>query len=305
MRISGFSFARNANKLYYPIVESIRSILPICDEFVLALGTGDEDDTTRDLIESIGDPKIKIIETHWPAWEAGASHVFAQQTNIALEQCRGDWCFYLQCDEVVHEEDLAAVTAQCKAHLVNKEVEGLLFDYRHFWGDYDHHHLNHAWYPQEIRIIRNRIDVQSYRDAQSFRINDRKLNVARSGAKIYHYGWVRPPQLMQEKRRAFTSTYVGQQAGKAEFAAAPPIFDYGDLRRITRFTGTHPAVMQKWIAQFDWRQELDYCRKSKARFKHDRFKYRLLTFIEQFFLAGRQLFGFKNYRLLRSRGIPA
>jgi len=65
MKISGFSFVRNGIKLYYPVVESIKSILPIVDEFVIAVGKGDDDDTTREQIAAIGDPKIKIIDTVW------------------------------------------------------------------------------------------------------------------------------------------------------------------------------------------------------------------------------------------------
>jgi hypothetical protein len=38
MKISGFSFVRNGIKLYYPVIESIQSILPICDEFIIAVG---------------------------------------------------------------------------------------------------------------------------------------------------------------------------------------------------------------------------------------------------------------------------
>ena len=62
MKISGFSFCRNAQKLYYPLAESIRSILPLCDEFVVAVGKGDADDRTRETIEGIGDPKIRILD---------------------------------------------------------------------------------------------------------------------------------------------------------------------------------------------------------------------------------------------------
>jgi len=93
MKISGFSFARNTVKLYYPIAESIRSILPVCDEFVIAVGRGDEDDTTRAAVESIGDPKIRIIDTVWS--DTLENKVLAEQTNIALDACTGDWCFYI------------------------------------------------------------------------------------------------------------------------------------------------------------------------------------------------------------------
>ena len=54
---------RNAVKFDYPIVESIKSILPIVDEYMVAVGNSD--DGTLELIRSINSPKIKIIETIW------------------------------------------------------------------------------------------------------------------------------------------------------------------------------------------------------------------------------------------------
>ncbi|MBC8097072.1 MAG: glycosyltransferase, partial [Akkermansiaceae bacterium] len=63
MKVSGFTFVRNGNKLGYPFVQSIRSILPIVDEFVVALGPSD--DGTEEMLRAINDPKIRIIPTHW------------------------------------------------------------------------------------------------------------------------------------------------------------------------------------------------------------------------------------------------
>ncbi len=299
MKISGFSFARNAQKLYYPVVESIQSILPICDEFVIAVGRGDEDDQTRELITSINDPRIKIIDTDWDGNQG--SHVFAQQTDIALQQCSGDWCFYIQCDEAIHEKSLPVIKAKCLEYLNNNDVEGLLFRYLHFWGDYDHFHVNHAWYPREIRVVRNRIGVRSYRDAQSFRIGERKLQVASVDAEVFHYGWVRPPYLMQKKRVEFSGAYIGVKAAQEKFRDAPADFDYGALGRLRVYKGSHPAVMGPRISQHDWKDSLNMGKRSAVRHKHDRFKYRLLTFLEQKVLGGMQLGGFRNYKLVRKQ----
>ncbi|MDW7682302.1 MAG: hypothetical protein SCK70_17190, partial [bacterium] len=212
MKISGFSFVRNGIKLYYPVVESIKSILPIVDEFIIAVGMGDEDDTTRDKIIEIGDPKINIIDTIWEEKYFKKGLINAMQTNIAKQECSGDWLFYLQADEVVQEKYLPIIKSRCLELIDNQTVEGLIFKYRHFWGDYNHYQSGHGWYPHEIRIIRNRPDICSWQSAQSFRRFDyfdnprqesghHKLRVAAVDAEIYHYGWVRPPQLMQNKRR--------------------------------------------------------------------------------------------------------
>ncbi len=311
MTISGFTMVRNATKLYYPIKEAIASILPLVDEFVVALGDCDEDDRTLAEIESIGSDKIKIIHTIWDLdkYPRGMEH--AHQTDIAKEACKGDWLFYLQSDEVVHERYLPVIRKRCEELLADHSVEGLLFNYKHFWGDYDHFITSHAWYPDEIRIVRNRKEIHSWESAQSFRripdfdgIHYRqkkgtyKLKVARVDAFIYHYGWVRPPRYMQQKRKAFEIIHQGHSVAEAIFRNEPEKFYFGNLRRLSIYRGSYPAVMREKIAQFNWADELydDNCKKIRKH-KHERFKYRLLTFIEQDLLGGRQVLSFKNYKL--------
>ncbi len=295
------------------MVESVRSILPIVDEFVIAIGQGDADDSTREKIAAIGDSKIKIIDTIWDEKYFKKGVINAMQTNIAKVACSGDWLFYLQADEVLHEKYLPVIQARCQELLNNNEVEGLLFGYKHFWGDYNHYHAGHGWYPYEIRIIRNRPDIYSWQSAQSFRRFDyydnprqesghHKLNVAKVDAKIFHYGWVRPPHLMQNKRRALDSVHWGIKRAKDYYEKAPREFDYGPLNLLTEFNGTHPNVMEQWIPQMDWQDKLQYCDKPnpyRKPHKHERWKYRFLSFIEKHLNGGEQIGGFRNYKLLK------
>lgn len=307
--------ARNAVKLYYPIREAILSALPLVDEFVVALGDCDPDDTTRRQIESIGSEKIRIIDTVWDLERYPNGTENAHQTDIAKEACTGDWLLYLQADEVLHENDLPAIRRRCRGLLDDTEVEGLLFRYRHFWGDYGHYHRSHGWYPNEIRIVRNDPDIHSWESAQSFRripdfdgVHYRqqegtyKLKVAAVDAWIYHYGWVRPPEFMQRKNRALDTVHKGETRVHELYRERPPEFDYGPLNRLARFTGTHPAVMAERIAAFNWGDRLDYGdrpdRPGRPRHKHERLKYRMLTFLEQNLLGGKQIGGFRNYELL-------
>lgn len=315
MKISGFSFVRNGVKLYYPVVESIRSILPICDEFIVAVGEGDPDDTTREEIAAIDSPKVKIIDTEWDElyWKGGA--INALQTDIALNECSGDWCFYLQADEVVHEKYLPVIRNRCEELFSDTEVEGLLFGYTHFWGDYNHHQISHGWYPNEIRIVRNLPEIHSWESAQSFRYfyeyehpqqeaNTRKLKVANVAAEIYHYGWVRPPHLMQRKNKALDSVHWGRERAESHYEKAAQSFDYGPLGNIPEFTGTHPEVMQERISEFDWGDRLNYGKSrqnSAPKHKHEKLKYRILTAIERILGLEEPLFGFKNYILLKDR----
>ena len=305
---------KNADKLYYPIKESISSILPIVDEFVVALGDNDSDDQTLERIQSINSDKIKIIRTTWDAEEFPEGTVNAQQTDIAKQECKGDWLFYLQADEVIHEKYHPAIVNRCEQLLNDKRIEGLLFRYKHFWGDYNHYLLSHGWYPNEIRIIRNDNDIHSWCDAQSFRrIPDfdfknyrqqsgtYKLNVATVDAEVFHYGWVRPPKLMQTKRKSFDKLYHDAKNMEAFYSGQKEVFNYGPMKRLKNFTDIHPEVMKDWIAKFDWSDLLDYTGNKlpdRDLYKHEKLKYRIVTWMEQNLMGGKELGGFKNYNLI-------
>ncbi|MCB0705353.1 MAG: glycosyltransferase family 2 protein [Saprospiraceae bacterium] len=313
MRISGFTMAKNTSKLYYPIKEAIESILPICDEFVVALGDCDPDDQTEALIKSIGSDKIRIIHTVWDLEKYPRGMENAHQTDIAREACSGDWLFYLQADEVVHEKYLDTIVQACQTHLEDEEVEGFLFRYKHFFGNYAHYNDHHGWYPYEIRVVRNHPDIHSYISAQSFRripdfdgLNYRqkentfKLTVKKIDAEIYHYGWVRPPKLMQAKSKSLDGIHKGRAAMEEAYKEKAPVFDYGNMNWYKRFKGTHPRVMAPFIAQYDWEDELHFEKDyqiNRPPMKHEKIKYRVLTWIEQHLFGGRQLFGYSNWRI--------
>lgn len=313
MKISGFSFVRNGDKLYYPVTEAILSILPICDEFVIAIGKGDKDDRTREMVAALTDPKVRIIDTEWDEkWFKGGM-INSIQTDIAMQACSGDWLFYLQADEVVHERYLPVIKERCEKLLNDNRVEGLLFNYRHFWGDYQHYQGGHGWYPHEIRIVRNVSKIHSYQSAQSFRFFDyydnprqeigtRKLNVAKVDAEIFHYGWVRPPQLMQNKKKSLDSVHWGVQKAVAHYNGEKPYFDYGPLTLLDEYHGSHPQVMQERISKMDWQDKLQLTGKpDKYRLphKHEKLKYQLLSCFERIFNKGRQIGGFRNYNLIK------
>lgn len=308
--------AKNADKLYYPIKESIMSILPIVDEFIVAIGKGDEDDRTRDIVASIKDDKVKIIDTEWDIEKYPRGMEHAHQTDIAKEHCSGDWLFYLQADEVIHEKYLPAIQMRCEELLDDTAVEGLLFKYKHFWGDYDHFVNSHGWYKHEIRIIRNRPEIHSWKSAQSFRrmpdfdgLNYRvkegtyKLNVAHVDAYVFHYGWVRPPKFMKKKTYNFNINHRGA-AASSDIQHQLKSFDYGPLQRLSTYRDSHPSVMKKKIRAFDWGDELNYTRirsTQAKRNKHEKYKYRMLTIVENYLLGGKPLFQAKNYVLLKRK----
>lgn len=316
MKISGFSMVKNADSLFFPIKQAIESVLPIVDEFVLALGDNNQGDKTAEIVASINSPKLKVVNTIWNLNTYPNGMENAHQTDIAKSHCSGDWLVYVQADEVLHEQDHSEIVAKCKKYLNDQEVEGFLFKYRHFWGDFDHYHHAHGWYKHEIRIVRNDPEIHSWESAQSFRripkfdgLNYRvqegtqKLKVVELDAYVYHYGWVRPPHLMQKKKKALDTIHKGEERVEEIYRNEVVEFQYGPLGNLSKYTGTHPAVMKEWMSKLDWQHQLNFSGtikdKSRALHKHEKLKTRITTWIEQNILGGRTIGGFKNYTLLR------
>ncbi len=252
MKVSGFTFIRNAITYDYPIVEAIRSILPLCDEVVVAVGNSE--DATLQLIQSI-DPKVRIIETVWDDTVREGGRTLALETDKAYAAISkdSDWAFYIQGDEVLHEQYYPVIQAAMVNYKDNPSIDGLLFNYLHFYGSYDYVGSSISWYPDEIRIIRVRKDIFSYRDAQGFRKqpND-KLNVKRIDAWMYHYGWVKPPEKMQLKQASFHKMWHDDEWVN-EHVEQVAEFDYfKNIAALKLFNGTHPAVMLPRIEQKNW-----------------------------------------------------
>ncbi len=286
MFISGFTFVRNAVKYDYPVEASVRSMLPLVDELIVCLGNSD--DTTESLINSIADPKIKIVHSTWDDSLREGGRVLAVETNKALDAVNqnADWCIYLQADEVIHEEDYTSIRSAMEQYKDQKNVEGLLFKYLHFYGNYNYIGDSRKWYRYEIRIIRNDKNIRSYKDAQGFRYGDRKLNVKEIPARIFHYGWVKNPLHQSEKQKNFHKLWHSDEAVKKK--VKDDLFDYSAIDSLALFKQTHPSVMQKRIDEVNWEFTYDVAKK-KLKLKDS-----ILLAIEK--STGYRFFEYKNYQ---------
>lgn len=291
MKVSGFTFVRNAIKFDYPIVEAIMSILPLCDEMIVAVGNSDDD--TLELIKSIDSPKIKIIETIWDDALREGGKVLAVETDKALAAVSpdSDWCFYVQGDEVVHEQYLSTIHQAMQDNLHDLNVDGLLFKYQHFYGTYQYVADSPRWYRREIRVIRNTGKVASYKDAQGFRTTDnQKLRVKMIEAYIYHYGWVKPPEIQRAKMKSSIKFWADEEKTDA---LKPQLdnFDYSEIDSLTNFNGTHPAVMQARISHVNWQFNFNIKEKKTS------LKTRFRNWVEK--LTGWRIGEYRNYRLIK------
>ncbi len=252
MRVSGFTIARNIVKYGYPFKESVKSILPICDEFIINLGHSD--DATEEVVNSLKDPKIKVIKNEWDFSQG--KEVLSYQTNLAMEACQGDWGFYLQADEVIHERDLLRIKRCMEQALQDPDVDALRFSWLHFYGSYWRYRIDKGWYQKQDRIVRLNGKIESYGDAYAFRRKDKKdLGRKHTRCFVYHYGWVQSGAMMAQRRlNAKQIGFISQEEGEGQF-----LYDFGNLERFPVYFGTHPAVMAEKVSlhdvsQRDWQR---------------------------------------------------
>ncbi|MES2629516.1 MAG: glycosyltransferase family 2 protein [Bacteroidota bacterium] len=291
MKVTGFTFIRNAVKYDYPVVEAIRSILPVCDDFIVVVGNSD--DETRELIAAIDPQKITIIDSVWDDTQRSGGRVLALETNKAMDAIPADtdWCFYIQGDEVVHEDDLPAIRKAMETSVNDKNVEGLVFNYRHFYGSYDYVGDSRRWYRREVRIIRNNPAIRSFRDAQGFQLNGHPLRVKPANGWINHYGWVKAPELQQAKQQYFHSLWHDDEWVKKNVGSSTE-FDYSGISHLAHFTGTHPQVMQARIASKNWHFTFDPTARNLG------FKNNLLHWVEK--KTGWRIGEYKNYKIVKN-----
>lgn len=264
MKVSGFTFIRNAILLDYPIVAAIQSILPLCDEVLVAVGNSTDDTLT--LIQNI-DPKVKIIQTIWDDTLRENGRVLAVETDKALAAIdpSADWAIYIQGDEVMHQDDHPYILKAMTRFQHDQDVDGLLFDYLHFYGSYDYIGVSNNWYKKEIRIVKPGRGIFSFRDAQGFRKTpDQKLKVAPANARVFHYGWVKDPQAMQRKQVSFHKLWHDDAWLEKNIKVAAA-FDYEDhIHELARFEGTHPQWIAPRIAARNWTFQMDISRRKRT-----------------------------------------
>ena len=254
MRISGFTICRNPVKLEYPLLEVIQSALPIVDEFVVNVGPSD--DGTIELLEKIGSSKVRLVHSAWDESIKKDGLLFSRETNAALTHCTGDWAFYLQADEVIHENDYERILRSMRDQYHNSHILGFVFKYLHFYGDY---WSTNPWgFHRAVRIIRNNGEVESCGDAVGFCLKTdsgylmsaHKDRVCHTGATIFHYSYVKSGLAMQEKTRKLETLFHGGKP-RPEMVSQlkKATYEFSDYSVMKDFRKTHPAVMHKRIAQ--------------------------------------------------------
>lgn len=290
MKVVGFSIIKNAEIFDYPVCEAIHSILPLCDEVVVAVGKST--DQTLELVRAIHPQKIKIIETVWDENLREGGRVLAAETNKAFQAIAkdADWCVYIQADEIVHQDSLNSMRESMLKWKDDKRVEGLLLNFVHFYGSYNYVADAYNWYRKEIRVIRRDNHIISWGDAQEFRkVNGEKLAVKETFGIIHHYGYVKTPAQMMTKAKAFTSLFHSDEKVAQQFGNEID-YDFYQIDSLKKFEGKHPSVMHTRIKRMNWNFEFDT---SKSKMK---LKYRIRKWLEK--LTGKNIGEYRNYKLI-------
>jgi hypothetical protein len=283
--LSGFTLVRNAVKLDFPIVPAIQSLLVVCDEVVVNVGASEDD--TRDLVASVNDPRVRILDTQWDFTKKNI--MLSIETQRAMDACRGQWGIYIQADEVLHERGARLLKERTAEWDRDERVEGLLVKYLHFYGGFDTIATNRRWYRREVRCIRLGKDIHPYQGAQGFRVGPdyRRIRARVTDAEMFHYGWARPAKAIHQKLEISKTIYPwgGDRFDKEQ---ARGHLEWIPLLR--PFTGTHPAAAADWIAR---RREDPDRVIGPRRFKLEHLRFYASDVIER--LTGARLFEFRNY----------
>jgi hypothetical protein len=285
MKISAFTFIKNGQILGYPFLQSIQSILTIVDEFVINVGESEDD--TLSMIKSLESPKIRIIESHWNDSMKDRGYIYGQQKMIAQFNCTGDWAFYIEGDEVYHEDELQKIKKSMELHLKDSNVEALVFDFYHFYGNTNSILNSPGWYRSEARIIKN--SVRSYAPDGLFWLvldsnkKGRYPRAKHTGASCYHYGWARSEDQMNLKV-SMVEKYWGKEPVKINYTQM-------DKSIIQEFKGTHPKIIEDWLNNDKGLYQVDSNYKPTKKQK----KHQILIKIENFFGVN---FSKKHYKLV-------
>jgi hypothetical protein len=286
VKVSGFTIVRNAIKLDFPVEASIRSILPICDEVVV--NVGHSEDETLDLVRSIGDPKIRIIQAEWDMTQRNT--VLGLETHRAMRACTHPWGVYIQADEVLHERAAEELAAAIQDSDGDRRIEGLLVRYLHFYGGFETVATHRRWYRHEVRAVRlaPELDIRPYQGAQGFRVgpSHRRIRARLTGAEMFHYGWARPARALREKRELGRTMYPWRNADESL-----PLLAW--MPGIRRFQGTHPRVAQQWIGARHHDPERAI---GPRRFYWGFLRYYISGAIER--ATGLRIFEFRNYKIV-------
>lgn len=239
-------------KYDYSFKESLLSLAPIVQKIYLTLDPGE--DTSEQEIEKLS--FVKKIPSQWDM-SLRKGLVLSVETNKALKVLREDhgsednsWGIYLQADEVLHQDDYEILKQDIEEAQAGG-FDAISFRYLHFWQTHHHMAISKKWYPHEIRAIKLNTPIESWGDAQGFRLYKK---IFYTEARIFHYGHVREQGSYKEKMRDMGKLY--HEAGDLDERLEKGLKE-ARKNKCVLFFGTHPSVMKERILRMNDIWELE------------------------------------------------
>lgn len=231
--------------------ESVNSLLPVCDEVCICVGTGNEDNTEQEAREwAAREPKINLCMYPWPE-PKGDADFWVKWLNYAREHLKSEWHFQLDADEVLHEKSYAELRRFVEAPSKGRSGSVTRLN---FYRDAKHLIPNgHCLGKYVIRVAPTRMWIAS--DGYHPNATEVTANVTPTEIEIYHYGFIRKHEAYFVKERKLQGYFFDNydpRLEKAEvngkdWANTPGLSDWENM--LDPWEGTHPAVMLPWLRE--------------------------------------------------------
>lgn len=256
--LAGCLIIKNGTKFDYPFQQAIESVLPICDEFVVVEGVGEDDTYERLLAMREKDQKIQVVRSKMERKVSELSR--ATDLSISLTKC--DYYLQIQGDEGINE-------FSCRR--IRSVVDRGGFDILqtrifHFWSSFDTVYIPKVFYDYVWRVARRSLFPQLHSIGDAMNLGPlslpglRTLALPETEAYWLHYGFVRNPKQMVEKCYEFFPWW-SQDPEKWEEHGMDPYLararqnkkvvwtEKHHPRQLTPFRGVHPKSYESWISK--------------------------------------------------------
>lgn len=233
--------------LDYLIVQSVSSLLPICDEVVIC--DCDSDDGTKQIINdwATQEPKIKVVDYLWtdpkgdPGW-------YVTWVNYAKSNLSTSHCILLDADELLHEDSQREVLDAAR----DKKV--LICNRHNFWKDAQHLIPDGQCCSREvIRVGPTKMFMPS--DYPDPRCQEAMDEAVKSNVQLFHYGFLRERKAFFRKARAVQKIWADDydkrleaaEKGEGNWMDHDGVVPWKD--KLDKFKGTHPEIIKPWLRQ--------------------------------------------------------
>ena len=250
MTLSGIVPLRNGFSLDYCFRECIQSLLPVCEEVVVA--DGDSTDGTREVIDEWArrEAKLTIVRYPWPN-PKGDIDFFVKWIQFVRESAHHPFVFQLDADEVLSDHSYEWIEHIKRTYPEHAQVS-FKCDRYNFW--FDHRHMIPHGVCLSHRVIR--LAPQNvWLPSDGPHVNGAAcigMSVD-SPIQIFHYGFLRTREGFFRKAHDLQTMFFDSYDPRLAKAESVPgnwmekIEGVEWTSRLLRFDGDHPSVAKEWL----------------------------------------------------------